>query len=104
MPAVSCRVGRIGSRLDDEDLRVPGTLEVHGVSMQFAESATKGLMLFAVQCLVPEHQDHPVQKSLVNTGHGLIIERLGQIHTGNFSTDMWCQRFDFHRLIVTQTA
>ena len=77
MPAVAGRVRRLRRGLHRENLRVAPVLVLHRVHVQATEAASESLVLVAVQMLVPEHQDLPVEPRIVDVLRLLVGQRRG---------------------------
>jgi len=66
MPSVTGCVTRFCGCFNRKNLSITTLATLHGMYMQGTEAATECLMGLLFQVLVPEHQNRPVQKSLVN--------------------------------------
>jgi hypothetical protein len=53
-------------------------------------------MLLGRQTLIPEHDHEMLEQSRSDRGNGSLLERRGEIHTGNLGAEGTCEGSDFH--------
>ena len=100
MPAVTRRVGRLGRSFHREDLWITAVFVLHRVDMQFAEAAPERLVLVAIEVLVPEYQDLPVEPSVVDVLRLFVGQRLRQVDPYHLRADVRGERSDLERAVI----
>ena len=91
----------VGFRIDVGDVGDVGPaagVAFHRI-FQRTEMATEGDLRIVVEILIVKHQYRILVESIQNRRERRSVQRLGQVDTGNFRTEIVCQLayFDAHR-------